>query len=365
MGIVFAGHTGNCMRSESFYSVVGFLFVFSRDLLIKNKENPMRKYILVLLLAIFIIPSIANASWWNPFSWFRKQTIQSPVVQVSVPTPTPAVSTSDKQIEKEKVIPKKEKQNTQPTPKKIISNTSTSPVVSKIGGGSSGVITTGPCPIVGPCTATSVVANNNSNSNQTLPLNADCDSGTGFSSITGMSCGSTAISTTTANIPVVSNTPHIVDQPTLKTPTPPNPPQPQKYLMQDKPIIESFCDDKGNCVHSSVAESWASSSPSPYPTVHVGETLNFTIKTTGEETSGVLAFILPQGYDWVKEGGMKPWSTDLTYTKTFTTEDISARYFMYAYIKSSNDNYHRRSSGCNWTAYSCDDNAQIIYTVLP
>ncbi|MCK9186795.1 hypothetical protein M0P48_05180 [Candidatus Gracilibacteria bacterium] len=135
--------------------------------------------------------------------------------------------------------------------------------------------------------------------------------------------------------------------------------------MPDKPIIESFCDNKGNCVHSSVAESWASSSSSPYPTVHVGETLNFTIKVTGEETSGVLAFILPQGYDWVKEGGMKPWSTDLTYTKTFTTEDISARYFMYAYIKSSNDNYHRRSSGCNWAAYSCDDNAQIIYTVLP
>lgn len=29
----------------------------------------MKKYLLVLLLAIFIIPSIAFASWWNPFSW--------------------------------------------------------------------------------------------------------------------------------------------------------------------------------------------------------------------------------------------------------------------------------------------------------
>jgi len=29
----------------------------------------MKKYLLVLLLTIFIIPSIALASWWNPFSW--------------------------------------------------------------------------------------------------------------------------------------------------------------------------------------------------------------------------------------------------------------------------------------------------------
>ncbi|MFH1564678.1 MAG: hypothetical protein ABIC82_02390 [bacterium] len=137
------------------------------------------------------------------------------------------------------------------------------------------------------------------------------------------------------------------------------------YLMPDKPIIESFCDDKGNCACSSFAEPNFSCSASSNTTVHVGETLNFTITVSGEETSGVFAFILPQGYDWVKEGGIKPWGTDLTYTKTFSTEDISARYFMYAYIKSSNDNYHRRSSGCNWTSYSCDDNAQIIYTVLP
>ena len=313
----------------------------------------MRKYILVLFLAVFIIPSIASASWWNPFSWFKKQVVQPPVVQVSVPTPAPTISTNDKQVEK--VAPKKEKQNTQPTSKKIIP---TAPVVSNSGGGSSNGVMAGPCPVVGPCTTTPVVVNNN----QTLP--AGCNPGISFNSITGMSCGSTAISTPITNTPLHTVS-HEIDQPTYQAPTPPTPPQPQAYVMPDKPIIESFCDDKGNCVHSYVAESWASSSPSPYPTVHVGETLNFTIKVTGEETAGVLAFILPQGYDWAKEGGMKPWSTDLTYTKTFTTEDISARYFMYAYIKSSNDNYHRRSSGCNWTAYSCDDNAQIIYTVLP
>ena len=143
--------------------------------------------------------------------------------------------------------------------------------------------------------------------------------------------------------------------------TPPAP----SYVMPDKPIIESFCDDKGNCACSSFAESNSNCSASPKTTIHVGETLNFTIKVSGEETSGVLAFILPQEYDWVKEGGIKPWSTDLTYTKTFSTEDVSALYLIYAYIKSSNDNYHRRSSGCNWTSYSCDDNVQLMYIVLP
>jgi hypothetical protein len=29
----------------------------------------MKKYLLVLLLVVFIIPSVAFASWWNPFSW--------------------------------------------------------------------------------------------------------------------------------------------------------------------------------------------------------------------------------------------------------------------------------------------------------
>lgn len=31
----------------------------------------MKKYILISLLVIFVIPSIALASWWNPISWFN------------------------------------------------------------------------------------------------------------------------------------------------------------------------------------------------------------------------------------------------------------------------------------------------------
>jgi hypothetical protein len=69
-----------------------------------------------------------------------------------------------------------------------------------------------------------------------------------------------------------------------------------KYLMPDKPIIETFCDNKGNCVHSQFADSY-SNSRSSVPTVHVGETLDFTITVSGEESSEVLAFIISQGYD--------------------------------------------------------------------
>ncbi len=34
----------------------------------------MKKYLIILLLATLIIPSVALASWWNPFSWFNNWT---------------------------------------------------------------------------------------------------------------------------------------------------------------------------------------------------------------------------------------------------------------------------------------------------
>ena len=55
----------------------------------------MKKYILILFLVILIIPSIALASWWNPFSWkiFNKKT------QISVVAPI-IQNTSDEEIQK-------------------------------------------------------------------------------------------------------------------------------------------------------------------------------------------------------------------------------------------------------------------------
>lgn len=177
---------------------------------------------------------------------------------------------------------------------------------------------------------------------------------------------------TPKNVPIIKPLEKITTKPldnssvTLPKPEPVTTAQTPKDMMPDKPFIDSFCDNKGNCVHSQFADPSSNSSLYPYPKVHVGETLNFTIKVSGQETSGVLAFIIDQGYDWLKEGGKKSWGTDLTHTKTFSEKDITTSgYPVYAYIKSQNDNYHRRSSGCNWTDYSCDDSATLMYTVLP
>jgi len=164
--------------------------------------------------------------------------------------------------------------------------------------------------------------------------------------------------------PVQSTTP--TPSPSLSsTPTPTTvEPKTPKELMPDKPIIDSFCDNIGNCVHSQFADKNSNSYLSTQPTIRVGETLDFTIKVSGEETSGVLAFIIPQDYDGGSLG-RKPWVTDLTYTKTFSEEDVSAVGFpIYAYIKSQNDNYHRRPV-CNWIDYPCDDSATLTYIVLP
>jgi len=48
----------------------------------------MKKYLLVLFLIAFIVPSIAFASWWNPFSWFNGWTFhKTEVPQIQVETP--------------------------------------------------------------------------------------------------------------------------------------------------------------------------------------------------------------------------------------------------------------------------------------
>jgi len=64
----------------------------------------MKKYLLVLLLIVFIIPSVALASWWNPFSWFNSWnfnkteiTTENPVQKIIVPT-TVTNDVSDKVV---------------------------------------------------------------------------------------------------------------------------------------------------------------------------------------------------------------------------------------------------------------------------
>jgi len=56
----------------------------------------MKKYLTVLFLVAFIVPSVAFASWWNPFSWSKdsKQTID-----VIEPTPVQSTDKNDSKIE--------------------------------------------------------------------------------------------------------------------------------------------------------------------------------------------------------------------------------------------------------------------------
>jgi hypothetical protein len=82
----------------------------------KNKINISIVFMLpILIMVAFSVPQLALASWWNPFSWFKKevkieQPIQIPVVQPEV------VIVPEKNIEKEikeetKVIPVIESKN--------------------------------------------------------------------------------------------------------------------------------------------------------------------------------------------------------------------------------------------------------------
>jgi len=65
----------------------------------------MKKYLSILLLVVFIIPAIASASWWNPFSWkiFRKKNINPIVVsqQINLNKPQEELKKEQKEAEKQ------------------------------------------------------------------------------------------------------------------------------------------------------------------------------------------------------------------------------------------------------------------------
>jgi hypothetical protein len=86
----------------------------------------MKKYILVLFLVICIIPSVALASWWNPFTWNwlthkNQTTVEIPLKKTTAPIVQPITNTTNN-------IPNK---NINPAPsvktKKI--NTVTNPTI--------------------------------------------------------------------------------------------------------------------------------------------------------------------------------------------------------------------------------------------
>ncbi len=52
----------------------------------------MKKILLYFIVAVLIVlPAVASASWWNPFSWFAKRHT-TPVVQVQNSTEIPKIT---------------------------------------------------------------------------------------------------------------------------------------------------------------------------------------------------------------------------------------------------------------------------------
>ncbi|MEI6280941.1 MAG: hypothetical protein WCP17_03020 [bacterium] len=77
----------------------------------------MKKYLLILLLIIFTVPSIALASWWNPFTWNWpwttkavpqeqvQQTVSgTPIVEEKTPEEKPMVTPSAEKTDRKKVL---------------------------------------------------------------------------------------------------------------------------------------------------------------------------------------------------------------------------------------------------------------------
>jgi hypothetical protein len=155
----------------------------------------------------------------------------------------------------------------------------------------------------------------------------------------------------------------IAHTPSPKTPIPVNTivlptPTPVSILMPNNPYIASFCDNLGNCVHSQLADKESASYQSSFPTIHVGQTLTFTVRLVNPTSVSVLAAFLPYS-----SKGVQDWGTNLTYSKTFTSDDVNTtQYYVNVYIKSQNNGPFRMASCYNGP---CDDYAGISYIVLP
>ena len=72
----------------------------------------MKKYLLSLFLIVFIVPSVALASWWNPLSWGNNKTVgpvcpsvAPEIIQAPAPEPEIVIKEVEKKVTVEKKIP--------------------------------------------------------------------------------------------------------------------------------------------------------------------------------------------------------------------------------------------------------------------
>jgi len=78
----------------------------------------MKKYILTLLLIAFIIPSVAMASWWNPFSWKIFHKASNPQIEQPIIAPVDTINT-EIQTAKEEPIKTEQPTKTEKIKKEI------------------------------------------------------------------------------------------------------------------------------------------------------------------------------------------------------------------------------------------------------
>lgn len=92
------------------------------------KNTKYQKIILVAVIGVIIYPSITFASWWNPFSWFKKApTIPITQIQPSVPVSKIKVNTeiNTKKVTSSNSVSKNPKPSTQ-----SVSQTVSTPIIS-------------------------------------------------------------------------------------------------------------------------------------------------------------------------------------------------------------------------------------------
>lgn len=60
-----------------------------------------KKFPLSIIAMVLLIPAVAHAVWWNPFTWFKKKPVIPPVIEQPLTAPTSPTVAEPKQETKE------------------------------------------------------------------------------------------------------------------------------------------------------------------------------------------------------------------------------------------------------------------------
>lgn len=98
----------------------------------KDNKKIIKPIILIMLVSFLLVPTVALASWWNPFSWFKKSIKPVKQITVQVSQNNASVGIKQKPVEvkiSDKQIPTPKVGDTQKKSTKGVSTPVVSPVV--------------------------------------------------------------------------------------------------------------------------------------------------------------------------------------------------------------------------------------------